>query len=510
MDTDGITFTRPVGMSQDDFYAACERVRSWFTPLSPYQGQPPILEQEDENLWENRREPLSFIGVSSKRYVLYNLVPNPDGPILRDGERYYVRLRSFTVHGTGTYAHLDGYQSPPHIPEPCEPVSQLGGPRWLYDLWYDFVVAIERHYTGHHPLPTNADGAPRYALGTRLEDGANPALCVPAFHQVTLSTWHLLHQYSADYGGPLEGVRPFSFFTVVPGFVGGADFRQPASKAARLFRLMLDYDGAIPAHIAAAYEEVPTNTPFIGPKVNTPAEFRSCVERGEFGWWKDGEWHVLPPEVETPTIAEVFADYFQHPEAKRACPRSVGQLAVPAVKRIDRQEIIGKEVDRLASSTFAGVTDGAVPQDEVVQWLPYGDDTDWMQILSSYRLRDLMLATGLPQRTLSDLRSGKTVAPEESTLTALRMGLKLLAPDNPDNILGWADIPYSYFASVMGWELSENAAVSCGKRGLTPEERERFITAIREWKRSLEENDTEHEAMARRFVTALLDQEVAS
>lgn len=83
----------------------------------------------------------------------------------------------------------------------------------------------------------------------------------------------------------------------------------------------------------------------------------------------------------------------------------------------------------------------------------YGIDLgtqDWKELLSPYRLIDLMLATGLPRPTLKDLRSGKTRRPTPETLQLLADGLWLLNPQNPVSIVGWWDLPNSWLADQMG------------------------------------------------------------
>jgi hypothetical protein len=118
-DTDSLAPARPDGMSREEFQARVSMVTDWFNPLSPYEGRPPILEHEDENSWQGKSEPLFFLGISSKRYALYNRLP--------DG---IFRIRKFSSHGTGMWRSLPNYKSPPDIPEPCDDVFKLGnGPR---------------------------------------------------------------------------------------------------------------------------------------------------------------------------------------------------------------------------------------------------------------------------------------------------------------------------------------------------------------------------------------------
>ena len=109
-------------------------------PLS--RSRPALLELEAQNEWEGQREPLYYLGIADKRYALYNLVLDPNGPIERDGKRYSVRIRKFSGHGLGVYRGRDGYIPPDWIPDPCDNEVKKCGPRWCYDLWHDAIVAL--------------------------------------------------------------------------------------------------------------------------------------------------------------------------------------------------------------------------------------------------------------------------------------------------------------------------------------------------------------------------------
>lgn len=179
-DTDSMAFARPEGMGREEFAARVDEIREWFRKRSPYEGKPDLFEVEDANEWEGRLEPLYFIGVSAKRYVLYNRLP----------DRTF-RIRKFSSHGAGLYGRVEGYSSPPDVPEPHADVHKLGGHRWLYDLWYRATRSVESGNTRHYV--------------------DSPALDIPARHRVTCSTHHLLRTY-----GDIPGLRPYSFFEVLP------------------------------------------------------------------------------------------------------------------------------------------------------------------------------------------------------------------------------------------------------------------------------------------------------
>ena len=63
-DTDGITFARPVQMQQGEFHTLVEEITDWFTPLSPYEGGPPILQRENENSFGGKPETSPSIAVA--------------------------------------------------------------------------------------------------------------------------------------------------------------------------------------------------------------------------------------------------------------------------------------------------------------------------------------------------------------------------------------------------------------------------------------------------------------
>jgi hypothetical protein len=130
-DTDFIAFARPEGMRRRLFTEKVKRITDLFNSLSPYEGDAPILEYEDTNFdKEENLKPLYFIGVSAKRYVLYN----------REEDGSYT-IRKFSSHGLGVWGDLEnkGYRSPEWIPEPKIDVRKMKGYRWIYDLWYQTI-----------------------------------------------------------------------------------------------------------------------------------------------------------------------------------------------------------------------------------------------------------------------------------------------------------------------------------------------------------------------------------
>jgi hypothetical protein len=356
-DTDSLAFARPTRMSRKRFHALVDETVAWFEPLSPFAGQASLLKIEKENTYGGKRTPLCFLGVSAKRYVLYNRLP---------GSRF--RIRKFSAHGTGTWTAPRAYASPLHIPEPEGDVEDLGGERWLYDLWYD---AIEQAEAGKTEI---------------IPSGWGPD--VPALHQVTISTMALATMYQK-----IEGLWPFSFLTVLP----------PLSPAKRLQletqapRKQRRAQGVVDEKIV--FEEPDgdaspslRNVSFYAPYGRSLEEIRGKVRRSDT--------HELV-DLEHTTMAETLLDYFQHPEAKMANPTGIGELQRRHVWVVD-QVFIGKETNEVLEEV----------QEESGGALTYGDAqqygrTAMTEFLRQYTEAELIEATGLARQTIRNLLSGR-------------------------------------------------------------------------------------------------------
>jgi hypothetical protein len=392
-DTDSMAFARPDSMTREQFHSHVADIRDWFTPLSPYRGQPPLFEDEEENYWDGRPEPLYILAVSAKRYVLYNRLP--DGTY---------RIRKFSSHGVGTWKSRSGYVSPPHIPEPCGDVRKLGGERWHYDLWYDAIAAIDGGtLPDGRPTPTDAHGAPRYVVPT---DGA--WLSAPAFHRVTITTWNLYQTYK-----DIPGVRPFNFLTALPALTAEDIFHRQRRIDQDALAGRMSWEAAEAAK--AGYAGL-AGVSFIAPYAQTLAELRD-VRRTDTG--------ELVGDIQHRTLGETLRNYFQHPEWKSADPHGVGGLPRRHVM-VFRHVAIGKESNPIALQT-AEETDGAIAGREAgidaAQVFAYGS---LQETLSSWRVADLVRATGLPRSTIRDLRRGITLTPSAQTLTKIAHGLAAL------------------------------------------------------------------------------------
>jgi hypothetical protein len=396
-DTDSMAFARPDGMARSDFRRAVGEIRDWFTPLSPYRGQPPLFEDEDVNQWRGEPEPLYFLGVSAKRYALYNLLP--------DGTH---RIRKFSSHGVGTWNSRAGYVSPPHIPEPVGDVHVLGGERWHYDLWYGAIAAIDcGTLVNGLPLPRDERGVPQYTVPE------SAWLDTPAFHQVTISTPHLYRLY-----GDVPGIRPFNFITVLPALNDKQVFWRQRSLERAATEGATTWDAARAGQ--ATYEGL-AGVSFYAPFARTAADLRE-VRRADT--------HELVAGILHRTLAESLRDYYRHPEWKAGDPEGVGVLPRRHVVAL-RHLAIGKESNRAALAA-AEETDGVVGgEDAGMDGAQVFDTGDLSEILRRRRVADLIRTTGLPRRTIYDLRNGTMRAPSQDTLAALARDLPLLDPRSP-------------------------------------------------------------------------------
>lgn len=137
-DTDSMAFAKPDQMTREEFQKRVRMICDWFAPLNPYRDQSPILETEEMNFWNEKLEPLFFLGISAKRYVIYNLTD--------EGKP---RVRKMSAHGTGSYDFERKLELPSDVDEPLKGIEQ--GKRWLYLLWYRAIEQIEKGERLHIP-----------------------------------------------------------------------------------------------------------------------------------------------------------------------------------------------------------------------------------------------------------------------------------------------------------------------------------------------------------------------
>jgi hypothetical protein len=115
---------------------------------------------------------------------------------------------------------------------------------------------------------------------------------------------------------------------------------------------------------------------------------------------------AVPAFVELLPLVNAVMRHFTHAEAKAEHPHDAGNVGVRHV-RLSAIELIGKETSRAALPTIEesdGLLGVADEDDEAQVYGPdsaaLGTERDWRSLLKGYALTDLLLATGIPERTL--------------------------------------------------------------------------------------------------------------
>jgi hypothetical protein len=315
-DTDSLALAQPEGMSNEEFLLKVERVREWFTALSPYEGKPDLFKMEDENFRiaadksPKQLEPLFCWAVSAKRHALFNL--DTDGrPVIRKA----------SGHGLGhlqdPYSETD---APVSIPVPRVPLAALKVHRWQHDFWFRIVEA---------GLSENPDWL-------KLED-------IPGFERraasryaattPTAARWFWRYNLDKPYR---EQVRPFGFVLAFP-----------ARKAP------FQFDGQIPSGKGAKIRPVAPHGP-----VEIAALHAFDRETGE----------RVPPELLL-TYSQVLSRYHIHPEDKfENADYDDRGTTIRRHIRVHGIEHIGKESNRwedrwhLGSDADSKVSYGSSPE----------------------------------------------------------------------------------------------------------------------------------------------------
>ena len=156
-----------------------DSVREWFRSLSPYAGQPDILELEKENFVNGKLTPLCCLSIQPNLFVLFREL---------GGARYDIRKLSRHVIGNFIAPYEDD-ASPfiGKIPAPSISLKELGYRRWQYDVWHSVIQAID--------------------TGCELSILEHPSFSIPAMHRVMVSSQGLLKTH--------PGSKPFDSFTLL-------------------------------------------------------------------------------------------------------------------------------------------------------------------------------------------------------------------------------------------------------------------------------------------------------
>lgn len=278
-DTDSMAYAKPSNMACNAFYSHIDDIVKWFNPLSPYQGNAPIFELEDVNEWNGNDEALYFLGVSCKRYTLYNKLPNGT-----------YRLRKISAHATGRYMFDDALTLPDRmntqdvtftvyetdeIPDEDEedelddetliPAPSAKMKAWQYLIWYRGIELAESGITPYVPNEIWSSNIARY--------------------QETMNTPDKLKRHAN-----LSGIRPFSFIIETPTRVYMQDGKEHKEK----FRYAMPFNRTA-----------------------------NDIQRGNVYRLDNGQL-VLFPSFDT--LANRFTTFFSHAEMKTANGNDTGLL----------------------------------------------------------------------------------------------------------------------------------------------------------------------------------------
>jgi hypothetical protein len=303
-DTDSLAFTRPDGITRQEFQAAVERVRPWFRPLSPYAGKPDLLELEDVNYQlidgdsTGELEPLYGLAISPKRYVLYNLTKD-GAPIIRKG----------SAHGLGhLLAPYNENESPPDIPPPILPLHELELARWQYDLWYRIIEAAL--------AGSEVDFA-------TLPNFERPAMASCAVTTTNVEKWFRDYNTTRPYA---QRIRPFGFF-ITPTVRA---FDVPLGRAGHPFRLVAPFETDGATWVDGTYIDIYTGNTY-AISTQTYDEQTALVQ----------------------TYRQIAAAYIAHPDPKRlgpdgrvCCTDTTGLLGPRHIDAFHVEQL-GKEANKL-------------------------------------------------------------------------------------------------------------------------------------------------------------------
>src|SRR5579864_268575 len=340
-------------------WAEAERIRQRFNALNPYDCNtvPDLLKLEKENfdLVTGRQRQLWCYAISAKRYALLNLDEH-GRPI----------LRKWSEHGLG------------HLLNPIDP--NKNDRIWIRTLWEGIVM--------------------KDALGQSFPEP--DWLTRPAIGRISVSSPSLLHLFEGmNKGKPYaDRVKPFNF--LLTAFVTDA-FGLPEDADPKRFHLVAPWNPDSRQWLKIAWIDRHS-----GRKVHITIS-------GHTG--REGVARVK-------TYADGLTEYRVHPE-----PKSLGPDGQPCNRKtmglLSRRPVtaghltyIGKESNKLDDREAYLIHD----PDEVVNEYSDPRHDSWhtlvLPVLQGLSSRDVIMKTGIKDRTFRHLRSG-THAPQTKHRTAL-------------------------------------------------------------------------------------------
>lgn len=438
-DTDAIAPVRPNGMSREEFIQKSQEVADWFQVLSPYSSGS-LLKLEDDNQYEGKDEPLYFIGVSAKRYVLYNKLP--DGTY---------RIRKFSGHGLGAIRRpYENDKSPfTDIPEPYgkkskdvdEKLKDLGGSRWQYDVWYLFIRSLETGVDLNGKLPLYREPTTKTPF---VHESLLP-FKLPAMHQISITTWDTYEQYKR-----IDGIKPFSFFT----------FLYPVDNMA-CFKFIEEPEKY------RLYKELADKSVTFYTSASTPEELQ---DRARYPIRRSDTHAIMPDWFEPVELCDYLSEpsHFSRTENKAINGKEAGCM-LPRYMQVVEPLYIGKESYEIKDEQQED-SNGLLGT-YTAQFYGSGSNTvtNWNDTLEPYHIADLVLLSRIPRTTIYNVGSGK-IQPEKDTRDGLMTAIYRLQSDSSLSL--WRQLPYDRLATMCNVSLEIAKRMKYGKHNFTDNERE--------------------------------------
>ena len=307
-DTDSMAIAKPDNVDAS-FNSRIEIIRNYFDPLNPYSTKQPLFKLEDENyrIKDDKLTPeitpLYFLGISAKRYALFNI-----------GENGEIIIRKASGHGLGhLMAPYPETDAPKSIPGPIIPLTKIGIERWQYDLWHQIIRAT----LDGHPDQIDLD----YHSALNLPAASRYAATTPP-----LLNWFKQHNRNRQYQ---DQVRPFGFmmaFQAWPTAIENGGKLQPNAKAGLAPKPIAPFDTEIARAASHCFDR----------ETSRPVEIK-CLK----------------------TYREVLAQYHLRPESKFLNGDYLDR-GLTRRRHVEVESIrhIGKEANRWEEQFYLGVDDG--------------------------------------------------------------------------------------------------------------------------------------------------------
>lgn len=401
-DTDSMGIAKPDEMPENIFYKLVHAIVGWFDKISPYDKEviPHFFKIEDVNYKDGDTkgtfEPLHALVVSTKRYVLYNKLP--------DGK--YI-LRKTSSHGLGQFDYRGYYDSKNKWPKDI-PYIEHDCPDWIYILYYYFVEAIESGIHRNGKAVINGQYTPYYSNDKMMK--------IPAYTQDTINHASDFRSYRG-----ISHLRPGSFFTVLPPL--------------------------IPNKYADNYDDFVLVTD----KINSPNEVYDQFKKGNVRTAKTGD-VISPMYIQfITTLGGKLSNYFFHKENKAVNGDKIGLLYRHHIILPDSLEVLGKETNSIAIAMNNSNAISQLARNNETTETFYNNTSLTNDKVSSrhrkvnpmaniklgsmftnYSMPDILAACCLPKQTVYDLKysaRNHSMNPSQKTIDYLTQGMQLLNPE---------------------------------------------------------------------------------